>query len=133
MQKKPDTLPLISGLKGNKISFLCTIGIGAMATVPFYIILAYMNPMLLTKGQVVASSMMLISGLMSVICVISLPLMGYLSDEIGQSNLMIYAAVLIIIFAYLFDRKSNVCTPVTNKQLVCRILHERKNDSSGIQ
>jgi MHS family proline/betaine transporter-like MFS transporter len=102
LQKKPDTLPIFSVLKGNKISFLCTIGIGAMATVPFYIILAYMNPMLLTKGKVVASSMMLISALMSIICVISLPLMGYLSDKIGQSKLMIYAASLMIIFAYPF-------------------------------
>jgi len=102
LQKKSHSLPVFSVLKENKISFLCTIGIGAMATVPFYIILAYMNPMLLTKGKVIASTMMLINALMSMICIISLPLMGYLSDKIGKSKVMIFAAILMILFAYPF-------------------------------
>lgn len=102
LQKKPHTLPVITMFKEDKISFLCTIGIGAMATVPFYIILTYMNPMLLTKGKIVASSMMLINAIMSVICIITLPLMGHLSDKIGESKVMTFAAILMILLAYPF-------------------------------
>jgi len=102
LQKKSNTLPLFSIFKENKGSFFCTVGIGAMATVPFYIVLAYMNPMLLTQGKVVASSMMLINALMSVICIISLPLMGGLADRVGHSKVMMYAALLLTISAYPF-------------------------------
>lgn len=102
LQRKSQILPVFAVLKENKVSFLCAVGIGAMATVPFYIVLAYMNPMLLTEGKVTAPTMMLINALMSIICIITLPLMGHLSDKIGESKVMMCAASLIILFAYPF-------------------------------
>lgn len=102
LRKKTSTLPVVSIFKKDKISFFCTIGVGAMATVPFYIILTYMNPMLLTHGKIVASSMMMINAMMSIICIITLPLMGRLADRLGESKVMISAAVLMIFFAYPF-------------------------------
>lgn len=102
LQKKIDRLPIFGMFQENKISFLCTIGVGAMATTPFYIILAYMNPILFTQGKVVVSTMMLINGLMSAICIITLPLMGHLSDKIGHYKLMSWASILMTLFAYPF-------------------------------
>lgn len=101
-QKKIDSLPILAVFKKDKISLLCTMGIGAMATAPFYIILAYMNPMLLAKGKIAASTMMLINALMAVVCIISLIFMGYLSDRVGQRKLMSYAAFLMIAVLYPF-------------------------------
>jgi MHS family proline/betaine transporter-like MFS transporter len=94
--------PIAEVLKHYPLSLLICIFIGATATVPYYIILTFMNSSLMTLKIITPSEMMTMNAFMLSVCIITLPLMGWLSDKIGQKRLMLFSAGALLVFAYPF-------------------------------
>ena len=74
--------------------------IGGFITMPFTTVLAYVNPMLVTKGFISNLEFMKFQFILSVIAVISLLLSGLASDKYTPSKIMYGSAIALILVAW---------------------------------
>ena len=93
-------IPLIKTFKEDRINLLCTFGIGAAATIPYYIISIYTNIVLTQYLNLSTSYLMCVNTLLMIWWILLLPLMGLLVDKIGKKQLMSLSSLGIIIMAY---------------------------------
>ena len=97
-----DKVPIAEVLKHYPLSLLICIFIGAIATVPYYVVLTFMNSSLMTLKIITPSEMMTMNAFMLGVCIVILPIMGWLSDKIGQKKVMLASAGALLVFAYPF-------------------------------
>lgn len=100
--QRDKAVPIAEVLKRYPLSLLICIFIGAIATVPYYVVLTFMNSSLMTLKVITPSEMMLMNAFMLGVCIVTLPLMGWLSDKIGQKRLMFLSASMLLLCAYPF-------------------------------
>lgn len=81
-------LPLKEVLQNARAPFIKALAVGALINVPFYAIVAYMNPVLHTKGLIEKPEMMLMNTASLVIVLFILPIMGRLGDKLGYRRVM---------------------------------------------
>lgn len=99
-KRELERVPFIEAIKKRKLNMLCSMGIGGAAFIPFYLVSVYMNMFLTTKMHMPSSTVLLINMLTMLLWIIFLPIMGHLSDRIGQKRLMLSAALCTILVAY---------------------------------
>lgn len=93
--------PIIDVLQQHFNNFVCVIGIAGATLIPFYIISIYMmERVLLLNFNFSASQIMLAIAFFMGIWTILLPLMGYLSDKIGESRVMEISALGMLLFSF---------------------------------
>ena len=100
IDQQPQHLPIITIFKKYPLALLTCVFIGATSTVPFYIILTFINSSLMTAKVITSSQMMFINALMQGSCIFSLPLMGRLGDKVGLEKMMIFGSIAMILLAY---------------------------------
>lgn len=94
-------VPLWNVLQKRKRQLFCTIGIGASALIPLYLLSVYMGHLLSSELHVPTSKIMLINVGINILIMLLLPLMGNLADsKIGKANLMIASSFMSILVAY---------------------------------
>jgi MHS family proline/betaine transporter-like MFS transporter len=100
VSQQRDKYPLIRVLKDQGKNFLCAIGINVASTASFYILTMYIMGLSASadKSLLPHQSMFVNTGMM-LLWIVSLPLMGYLSDKIGIKRLMQYGSMAIIVVA----------------------------------
>ncbi len=88
--------PIIEVLKHQKRNFICTMGMGAAALAPFYIISVYIIS-LTSQLNLPASQGMLLNVCVFLMWMIFIPIIGYFSDRIGLTKMMSFGAILLMI------------------------------------
>jgi len=91
--KHPVTVPLFDVIQNHPIAFLKAIGVGGFLHVPFYIIVGYMNPTLHAEGVITGFELMIMNMLVTLVGVLVIPLLGYVSDKLGQGRVMSWGAM----------------------------------------
>ncbi len=88
--------PVLDVLKYQKRNFLCSIGIGAAALAPFYVISVYISSLTSQVGFS-PSQGMLLNVVTLIMWMIFIPLIGYFSDRIGLGKIMSYGSLLLMV------------------------------------
>lgn len=83
-------------------TFICAVGIGALGTVPFYLVIGYLNTYFVTIEKLSLFEMMVLNMGLTLFCAITLPFVGNLADRIGHSYSMITSSLVLLIYSYLF-------------------------------
>ena len=96
-KQEPFRLPFGDILKTRKRNFLCSIGIAAGATLPFYVILIYINSILSTDLMMPSATLLSYNVAILMFWAFLLPLFGYMGDRIGEKKLMVWASILLVI------------------------------------
>ncbi|MBY0273656.1 MAG: MFS transporter [Alphaproteobacteria bacterium] len=87
--------PIFDVLKYQKRNFLCSMGVGAAALAPFYVISVYINSLALQVGLSPAQSMLLnVAALL--MWMMFIPIIGYFSDRIGLGKVMSWGSFLLM-------------------------------------
>lgn len=86
--------PALEIFKYQQLNFLCTMGIGATALAPFYIISVYINSLIAQLGTSASYAMFLNVGVL-LMWMLFLPIIGYFSDKVGLKKMMSYGAILL--------------------------------------
>ena len=94
--------PLKDLLQNHFKAFLCALGVGALGTVPFYLVIGFLNSYLVFLDIITIQESTELNFLLLAFCAFTLPLAGYLADKIGHARIMILSALLTSIFAYPF-------------------------------
>lgn len=93
--------PIIDVLKKHFNNFICVIGIAGATLIPFYIISVYMiEKVFFINFNFSASQIMLTIAFFMCIWAIFLPLMGYLSDKVGESIIMKVSSLGMLFFSF---------------------------------
>ncbi len=87
--------PVLDVLKYQRHNFLCSMGVGAAALAPFYVISVYINSLTLQVGLSPAQSMLMNVGAL-LMWMIFIPFVGYFSDRIGLGKIMSYGSLLLM-------------------------------------
>ena len=82
--------------------FLCAIGIGALGTVPFYLIIGFLNSYLVFLNLITIQDSANLNFTLLLFCVCTMPLAGYVADKIGSATIMRLSALCSLLFAYPF-------------------------------
>lgn len=93
MIQKPGKMPLLEVIQSYPLPFLKTIGIGGVLHIPFYVIVAYMNATLHTKGLINSFELMMMNMAAALAYAVFLPLLGHFSDKIGKHEFMKWGAL----------------------------------------
>lgn len=95
----PSKAPLAEILRYHKRAFFCTLGIGCTGVIQT-ILSIYINGILITDLGVQTSLAMGINAGIALVWMITLPLMGKLSDLVGYRRLMLISSLGLSILAY---------------------------------
>ena len=98
----PSFNPIRELLSDKLLPFLCAIGIGGLGTVPFYLIIGFLNSYLVLLNLITISDSAHLNFALLLFSVCTMPLAGYLADKIGAANIMYLSALGSIAFAYPF-------------------------------
>lgn len=82
--------------------FLCAVGIGALGTVPFYLVIGFLNSYLVFLNTVTIRDNANLNLILLLFCVFTMPLAGYLADKIGHAKIMSLSALFSLLYAYPF-------------------------------
>jgi MHS family proline/betaine transporter-like MFS transporter len=80
-------------------NLLCTLGIGAQALVPLYIVTVYLST-LLSQLKIDTSQIMVFNSMIAILWMVAFPCMGKIADKIGTRKIMATAALAAILVAY---------------------------------
>ena len=94
--------PFIGIFKHHIKAFICSIGIGALGTVPFYLIIGYLNIYFVTQDTLSLFEMMALNMGLTFFCALSLPFVGNIADKVGHSRIMIMSALTLFSYSFLF-------------------------------
>ena len=93
--------PIIEVLQRYFNNFLCVISISGATLIPFYILSIYMIGRVFSLNfHFSASQIMLTIAFFMGIWAIFLPLMGYLSDKVGESRVMEISSLGMLVFSF---------------------------------
>ncbi len=101
----------LSGINSNPIqelmqknfkAFLCAIGIGALGTAPFYLVIGFLNSYLVFLENLPVQDSTKLNFLLLSFCAFTLPIAGHIADKIGHIRIMTVSAFLSLIYAYPF-------------------------------
>lgn len=82
------------------MEFLCAVGVGALGTVPFYIIIGFINTYLVTLENITLLDSVNLNLTLVLFCALTLPLAGYIADKIGIVKTMLFSSFFCLILAY---------------------------------
>lgn len=99
---KPNHSPIRELLRYHFIPFLCAVGIGALGTVPFYLIIGFLNPYLVFLNIINIQNNATLNFILLFFCAFTMPLAGYLADKVGYAKIMTLSALFSLIYAYPF-------------------------------
>jgi MFS transporter, MHS family, proline/betaine transporter len=91
---------LLNMMKQYPKQLLAGFFIGAFATVPFTTVLAFINPVLMTKGYFNNHQLMWIQTLFILIAIITLIFAGIIADKKSAKKIMQYSGLALAIFSY---------------------------------
>jgi len=94
--------PIKELLAYHLIPFLCAIGIGALGTVPFYLIIGFLNSYLVFSHLITIQEAANLNLLLLLFCVVTMPLAGYMADKVGYARTMVLSALSSLLYAYPF-------------------------------
>lgn len=94
--------PIKEILLHHFIPFLCAIGIGALGTAPFYLIIGFLNSYLVSLEIITIQDSAYLNLILLFFCAFTMPLAGYISDKIGYSRIMMFSSFLSFTYAYPF-------------------------------
>jgi MHS family proline/betaine transporter-like MFS transporter len=86
-------------IRTRKRNLLCTIGIAAGYSLPFYTISIYFNSFLTLDLGISHSSMLAYNMFVLIFWALALPFMGYLADKIETRRLMFFSALSLAVFS----------------------------------
>jgi len=92
--------PFLYVLKEYPINFICLICIGGASFVPVYVSTTYLGSILSNKLNVAHSMIMLFYASSTVIYLLFLPIMGFISDKIGAKKTMTIGTAGVLLSAY---------------------------------
>jgi MHS family proline/betaine transporter-like MFS transporter len=92
--------PLRDVIQNRTRNLFCTIGIGAMALVPLYLVTVYLSTLLKTELHVETSQIMLLNTMVTILWMVTLPCMGYLADKFGTVKIMSISCLSSLLLAY---------------------------------
>lgn len=84
------------------VPFLCAIGIGALGTVPFYLIIGFLNSYLVFLKIITIQNSATLNFVLLFFCAFTMPLAGYISDKVGYSRIMILSSLSSLMYTYPF-------------------------------
>ena len=89
-------------LKFYKIPFLAAVGVGALGTVPFYMIIGFLNNYLVALEKISFLDSLQINFVLLLFCALTLPLAGYVADKISIYRAMAFSAFFSFLYSYPF-------------------------------
>jgi len=94
--------PLKELLAHHLIPFLCAIGIGALGTVPFYLVIGFLNSYLVFLNVITLENSATVNLILLIFCAFTMPLAGYVADKVGYARAMLLSALASLLYAYPF-------------------------------
>lgn len=94
--------PIKEILKFYKLPFVMAIGVGALGTVPFYMVIGFLNNYLVTLEKISFSNSLQINFLLLLFCALTLPLAGYTADKISIYKAIVFSALFSFLYSYPF-------------------------------
>ncbi|OJW47161.1 MAG: hypothetical protein BGO67_03540 [Alphaproteobacteria bacterium 41-28] len=94
--------PLKELLAHHLIPFLCAIGVGALGTVPFYLVIGFLNSYLVFLNVITLENSATVNLILLIFCAFTIPLAGYVADKVGYARTMVFSALASLIYAYPF-------------------------------
>ena len=91
----PKKSPVIILFRHHFKAFLCVVGMGALGTVPFYLVIGYLNIYFVTIGKITLGNMMILNMALTLFCALTLPFVGKFADRIGHVRLMVLSSLLL--------------------------------------
>ncbi len=88
--------PILEVFKHERRNFFCTMGIGAAALAPFYIISVYIIS-LTAQLNISPSQGMLFNVGVLMMWMMFIPIIGYFSDKVGLKKMMSFGAILLMV------------------------------------
>lgn len=79
---------------------IATFFVGGFATLPFTTVLAFINPVLMTKGYLSSLDLMLIQALIILIAIITLVLAGRFADQFNPRCIMLVGSIGLLLFSF---------------------------------
>lgn len=105
--------PIVDVIKSHLNNFLCVICISGATLVPFYTISIFMISYIFSSNfEFSLSSIMLTTTFFMFIWVVLLPIMGYLSDNVGEMIVMRVASISMFLFAFPLSWIAQVSTSI---------------------
>ncbi len=115
--------PFIEILKHHYKAFMCAVGIGALGTVPFYLVIGYVNTHFVTVGKINLLEMMLLNMGLTFFCAITLPFVGNIADKVGHARIMVMSSFALLLYAFLFflllEKSSIIIITIAEVLLLC--------------
>ena len=99
---KTNYSPLKELFRHHFIPFLCAVGIGALGTVPFYLVIGFLSSYLVFLNMITIQNSANLNSMLLFFCAFTMPLFGYLADKIGHARIMVLSALLSLLYAYPF-------------------------------
>ena len=83
-------------------AFLCVVGMGALGTVPFYLVIGGLNTDFVAIGKMTFLTMMSLNMTLTLFCALTLPLVGRLADKMGLVFIMVLSSIILFGYSLLF-------------------------------
>lgn len=100
--KKSNISPVWEVFKETPLSLISAAAVGALGTVPFYLVIGFLNIYLGDIGIITSAERVTINMTLLVFCTFTLPLAGYLADKIGYFRLMMTSSLATLVYSYPF-------------------------------
>lgn len=84
------------------LSLVAAAAVGALGTVPFYLIIGFLNIYLGDLGMITPEERVTLNIILLTFCAFTLPLAGYVAGKIGYFQIMALSSLATLIYAYLF-------------------------------
>lgn len=97
-----DHSPIKELLINHFTPFLCAVGIGALGTVPFYLIIGFLNSYLVFLKIISIQNYAILNFILLFFCASTMPLAGYIADRIGCSRIMTLSSIFSLIYVLPF-------------------------------
>ncbi|MBA3814663.1 MAG: MFS transporter [Alphaproteobacteria bacterium] len=105
--------PIVEVIKCHLNNFMCVIGISGATLIPFYIISIFMIGYIFSSNfDFSPAAIMLTTTFFMLIWVVLLPIMGYLSDNVGEIVVMRIASISMFLFAFPLSWIAQVSTSI---------------------
>lgn len=97
---EPEKHGLVNLFKLYPRQLIAGIAVGGFSTIPFTTVLAFINPVLMTKGYLNSQGLMILQSFLITFAIVVLLASGYISDKKSSAWTMKYAALMLAILSY---------------------------------
>jgi MHS family proline/betaine transporter-like MFS transporter len=84
------------------LSLIAAAAVGALGTVPFYLIIGFLNTYLGDLGIITPEERVTLNLILLTFCVLTFPFAGYIAGKVGYFQSMITSSLTTLIYAYFF-------------------------------